>query len=105
MALFDVIGSELPKWVTGVRVDTEWLPPIIIADPFATTPGPVAPNPVLSVLKPRLTFEIKGGALNPLRTAPYGEPGPTRWPQLKTGLTIAGVAALLLLVAARRRRR
>ena len=105
MALFDVVGAELPKWVTSIRIDTEWLPPIIIDDPFEATPGPSTPNPLLSVLKPRVTFEIKGGALNPVRAAPYGEPGPTRWPQLKTGLALAGIAALVLLVAAKRKRR
>lgn len=105
MALFDALSGELQKWVTGIKVETAWLPPIEIRDPFKPSPGPAQPNALLSVLKPRVTLEIQGGALPPAKVAPYGEPGPTRWPQLRTGLQFGGVALLLVLAAIAKKRR
>lgn len=104
MALFDALSGELQKWVTGIKVETAWLPPIEIRDPFKPSPGPAAPNPVLSILKPRVTFELQGGALPPAKVAPYGEPGPNRWPVLRNGLLLAGLALLVGAAVARRRR-
>lgn len=105
MALFDSVIEELPKWITGIRIESAWLPSIVITEPFAATPGAAAPNPVLSILKPRVTLEVRGGSMKPVVTAPYGDPGVTRWPLLRTGLLVAGVGALLLLARAKRRGR
>jgi hypothetical protein len=105
MALFDSVIEELPKWITGIRIESAWLPPVYIRDPFAAAPGPVAPNPVLSALKPRVTLEVRGGSMKPIVTAPYGDPGVSRWPVLRTGLVVVGIGGLLLLARAKRRRK
>lgn len=89
----------LRQLVTGVTVETAYLPTIELQDPFK--PGP--PNPLLQLLRPRVTLQVAG---KPVRYAPYGEPGATRWPMVQTGLILgAGALALLLLAAVTRRNR
>lgn len=89
MATSDILRSL----VTQVRVDTAYLPPIVIEDPFKPGQGP--PSPVLQALKPRITLMVSG---RPVVVAPYGDPGPSKWPAIKTGLAIAGGIGLVLLL-------
>lgn len=86
MALRDLLTEELRNYVTGVTIETAWTPPIVIRDPFQ----PGAPSPILQALRPRVTVEIRGGAGKPLVMAPYGDPGPSRWP------LVVGAGAVLL---------
>ena len=81
---------DMSKLVTGIDVDSAWLPPIHLKDPFK--PGP--PSPALQQLKPKITLRLKG--LDPVIIAPYGKPGPTRWPWVRAGLVVGGVALLAL---------
>lgn len=92
--------AGLSDWVQGIRVDSAYLPPIIIDNPLA----PGAPNPVLSALKPKITITLAHG-LNPVTVAPWGDPGATKWPALRAGLLIAGFGAALFIVSAFKRRR
>lgn len=89
MATSDILRSL----VTQVRVDTAYLPPIVIDDPFR--PGNGKPSPVLQALKPRITLMVSG---KPVVVTPYGDPGPSKWPAIKTGLAIAGLVGAGLLL-------
>lgn len=83
------LTDQLQAWITGLTVETAWTPPVVIRDPFK----PGAPSPLMKLLRPRVTFELAGGKVKPLVIAPYGDPGPTRWP-----LVLAGGALVLGLV-------
>lgn len=88
MATQDLLRSL----IEGVTVETTVLPTVTVKDPFA--PGP--PNPLLQLLKPRITVAVAGS--QPLVIAPYGDPGPTRWPVVKlVAFGLLGVGALLVL--------
>ncbi len=84
---------ELAQYVTRIQIDSEWLPPIVLDNPFQ--PGP--PNPFLEGLKPRITMEIAGGAVEPVVIAPYGEPRANRWPLVKGALVVGGLLLLMFL--------
>lgn len=77
--------------VTQIRVDTEYLPPLVLNDPFQ----PGQPSPLMQALKPRITLMVSG---KPVVVAPYGEPGTSKWPAIKTGLVIAGGIGLVWLL-------
>lgn len=88
---------DLSKLITGVTIESEWGPAITIPDPFKPAP----PNPALQIIKPKVTLQIAG--VGPVTMAPYGNPGPSKWPMVKmVALALAGGAALYLI---KRRRR
>jgi len=74
--------------ISKVDVDTAYGPSISIDDPFE--PGP--PNPYLQRLKPRVVLHLRGGEAQPVVIAPYGEPGPTQWPLIRSALIVSGFA-------------
>lgn len=78
--------------ITRIRVQSAFMPDVVIDDPFK--PGP--PSPLLGALKPKITVELLSG--KPIVVAPWGEPGPTRWPEIKKGLVAVGVLAAVLIV-------
>lgn len=92
MALQDQLVEQLRGWITAIKLETAYSPPIIIRDPFA----PGAPSPLLSALKPRITIEVAGGSAKPILIAPYGAPEPSRWPALKLAAAAAAVLAIVL---------
>jgi hypothetical protein len=92
VAFFDDLASQ----VTRLRVESSYLPPLDLANPFQ--PGP--PNPYLQRLRPKVTLEIAGGAVRPIVLAPYGDPGPSRWPAVRGALAFGAVALGALVVAA-----
>jgi hypothetical protein len=85
--------------IDGVRIDSAYLPAVVLSDPFA--PGP--PNPIMAVLRPQVTI-YPAGAFSPVVVAPYGEPGPSRWPMVRAGLIVGGVALFALLFIRQRKR-
>ncbi len=86
---------DLRNLVERATVETTLMPPLVLNQPFA--PGP--PNPLLQMLRPRITLRVAG---SDVVLAPYGDPGVSRWPVVKVvGMTIGG----LLLGAALRRMR
>ncbi len=95
MALIDQLTSQ----ITGIKIETAYLPEVSIANPFQ--PGP--PNPYLSALKPKVTIELAGGAIRPVVLAPYGDPGASA-PSVG-GKLLAGAAAGLFFLALRLRQR
>lgn len=83
--------KTLARAITRVEVHTAYGPPIVLDDPFA--PGP--PNPYLQALKPEVVLYVGD---TPVTAAPYGEPGPTKWPQVRTAAWIGAFAGLAGLV-------
>lgn len=83
-------------YISAVRIDTEYGPPILLDHPFAKTQKP---NPLLSALKPQLTIYPTDTGLKPVILAPYGRPGVTKWPQIEAGAVLVGALALGLIVA------
>ena len=76
---------NLSKYIKGIRIESAFLPEIYLPDPFAPNQEPSA---FLQALKPKITVELSSG-LKPATIAPYGQPGPSMWPQIKTALLIA----------------
>ena len=84
-------GVDLSKYIKGIRVESAFLPEIYLPDPFAPNQEP---NTFLQALKPKITVELTSG-LKPATVAPYGNPGPSMWPQIKTALLLATVFYLV----------
>lgn len=72
--LAGTLANSLLQGITKVTVETAYLPKVELNDPFA--PGP--PSPLISLLKPKITVEVSN--MEPIVMAPYGEPGPTKFP-------------------------
>lgn len=81
---------DLSKYITSLTVETEYLPPIMLSDPFA----PGKPNPLLQRLKPRVTLTLADGLGDPVVLTPYGAPGPSKWPVVQA----FGIAAIVGVV-------
>ncbi len=87
--------NVLDQIVGSITIQTAWGPDLVIDAPFSDTPG--AASGMLAVLKPQITVGYRTGGSQTF--APYGAPGPTRWPWVE-----AGVLAVFILggaVAAR----
>lgn len=82
---------NLSKYIKGIKVESAFLPEIYLPDPFAPNQEP---NAFLKALKPKITVELSSG-LKPATIAPYGQPGPSMWPAIKTALLLAGFMFLL----------
>lgn len=80
-SLYSEIAREM---ISRIDVDTAYGPSITLDDPFA--PGP--PNPYLQKLKPRVKLHMRGEGIEPVKIAPYGDPGPTKWPLIQTSLYV-----------------
>jgi len=80
--------------ITQIRVDTQYLPPIVMNDPFSPNAAPGASSFLLKLLKPQITVTADG--LNPITAAPWGAPGSNKWPVVQLGLlAIMGGAVML----------
>jgi hypothetical protein len=82
-------GIDLSKYISGIKIESAFLPEIYLPEPFK----PGTPNPFLQALKPKITVETTG--LGNQVVAPYGQPGPSMWPQIKTALLLAAVFYLV----------
>lgn len=97
------MAGVLDSLVTGIAVETAWLPTIVVRDPFSGVVSPGASSWVLEWLRPRVSIELAGVPAGAV--APWGDPGPTRWPLVQTALIVAaGTVALLTLALLVRRR-
>lgn len=90
-------ASDLDKWIGSIRIDTAYGPPIVLDRPFAPVPATAGPSP-LKWLKPQITIVPAIAGMKPIVSAPWGAPGPTRWPQVQAAVVGVGALALGLLV-------
>lgn len=88
------IRSLLQAAVTSMEMDSNYGPHVEIADPFA--PSNV-PNAYLQAMQPRVRFTLNDGSL--LTLAPYGDPGPTKWPLVKVGLAVAAAFTVIGVIS------
>lgn len=86
-----VMAIDLSDYISAITVETTYLPPIVIEDPFAKGP----PNPVMERLKPKITLHSQ--VIDAIVSKPYGDPGPSQWPMIKLGLIVASVLASYLV--------
>lgn len=90
------MANLLASSVKSIRLETRWTPAIVIQDPFGRTPspGPGMGAQTAKFLRPKITVETP---LGPLKTAPWGEPGPSQWPLVQIGAAVIliGLAAFI----------
>lgn len=82
--------------IQRIEIKTAYGPPMVIEKPFE--PGP--PNPYLQALKPEITITFANGKQT--KMMPYGNPGPSKWPQIQaytkwTTIALGAVAGTWLL--------
>jgi hypothetical protein len=77
--VLDTVMTNLARNVRSITVESAYGPTITIPAPFAPTQEPSQATALMKILKPRITIDVEGGA-QPLVSAPYGVPGPTKWP-------------------------
>jgi len=85
------VATNLNDLVQEIRIESAYLPTIDLKDPFAPGATPGAGHWLLEQLKPKVTIVPRQAYINPITAAPFGEPGPTHWPTIKKGLTLAGL--------------
>lgn len=78
------IDLDLSKYITGITVESAYLPALDMVNPFGAGP----PNPLLQALKPKITIRT---TLGDKVLTPYGDPGPSRWPVIRTALVLGGL--------------
>lgn len=81
---------DISSLIKAVHVRSEYGPDVDLVDPF----GPAAPNPYMQKLKPMIVIDTDAG---PITIAPYGQPGPSSWSAVLSGL--GGVSAVVLGLA------
>ena len=84
---------DLSRYITGIRIQSAFLPDIYLADPFAPNQAGKEPNAFLQALKPKITVETT--AIGNKSIAPYGEPGASMWPIIK--MVALGIAGSILV--------
>ncbi len=85
------MANLLDTMVAAAQVESAWGPSVYIADPFAPS-APGTESALGKILRPKVTVYWRDGGTQVI--APYGEPGPTRWPFPL--LALAGLAGLLV---------
>jgi hypothetical protein len=88
------MASIIEGAVERIKIETVWLPPIVIDRPFAPTPA-AQQTGVGKLMKPKITVTAYG---SPVVMRPYGEPA-QNWPILKTALIgLGGLLALKIVL-------
>lgn len=85
------MASVLESAIRSITIETSWLPPIVIDQPFA--PAPPGGFNAAKFLQPKITIDTSFG---PIVSAPYGAPV-QNWPMLK--LLALGLGGLLVVWA------
>lgn len=88
------LEDEIRKRFKSITIESAYGPTIVLDDPLKKGP----PNPFLEKLQPKITVNVKGA--KPIVLAPYGTPGPTKWPMIKNGTLLGGALLLALLAKA-----
>lgn len=80
--------------VHELRIESAWTPALIIREPFALSPPSPVASAVGSFFKPRVSVVT---SLGPLSSAPYGDPGESRWPEVQGALLIGGALGFIFI--------
>jgi hypothetical protein len=87
--------SALDSLVKQIIIQSEFGPDIVIDQPFSGSPSASGGSVIMGVLKPQITIVT---SLGNQAVAPWGAPGPTKWPFVEIGLMLALVAGFGFLV-------
>jgi hypothetical protein len=82
--------------VKELRIESRYTPALIIRDPFAASPPSPIASAVGTFLRPRITAVT---AFGPIASAPYGEPGPSRWPAVQGALMISAALSAVWIAS------
>lgn len=82
-------AAMLAGSVRQIRIESAWLPPIVMDAPFADSPPSPAVSAIGRLFKPVVVTTLSGGYEH--RSAPYGEPGASKWPLVQVGLALGMV--------------
>lgn len=78
-----LVRDVLAQSVAGIRVESEFLPPLRLDEPFRQG----GPRSMLAkALRPRVLVSLRSGET--LQFTPLGAPGPTKWPMVVALLSI-----------------
>ncbi len=90
---------NLGDLIKQIRIDSAYGPSIVIDAPFSGSPtgSSKGGSVLLGVLKPQITI-VPAGGLHSEGVAPWGVPGPTRWPYIEGLVVIAGIIGLVYLL-------
>lgn len=80
--------------IEQIVIETRFFPPIVIDRPLDNQPGP--PNPLLSLLRPKITISTPLSA--PIVAHPWGDVGRNYWPEVQAGLVGLAVVAVGVVV-------
>lgn len=84
--------------ISRMTIESELGPTVHVEDPLgANQTEPGLGSRVMSFIKPRITLET---ALGPTVMAPWGEPGPTKWPKVQVGLAVGTLVVAWLATRA-----
>ena len=83
---FDGALDVLNSVVKEARINTAWGPPIVIDSPFA--PTPTGTRGAGAWMQPEIMLVLREGYGSPQSFAPYGKPGPSKWPIIVAGLSL-----------------
>lgn len=91
---------NLADLIKQIRIDSEYGPSIVIDAPFSGSPSgsSVGGSAVLGILKPQITIVPAIGGIGDKVVAPWGVPGPTRWPYIEGLLVIIGIIGVVYLL-------
>lgn len=84
----------LAATVSRLDVDTAWLPPIRVDQPFSSSGS--GATKLTKLLRPQFTVTLSDGT--PLRVAPAGAPGESRWPWLALFAAIGVLVVVALII-------
>lgn len=103
------MASLFDTLLNRVVIETEWLPPIELAQPLSTGGGAATPStpgtgatgtvkipPLTRILKPRVSIYTAAGG-DPIVIAPYGQPA-NNWPFLRLILVLGAAIGGVMLV-------
>ena len=91
------LESMMRRMISKIEIDTAYGPKLILKDPFDPS---AKPSRYILALKPSVKVFPHGANTKPIIIAPYGDPGKTKWPMVKSGVVAAtaiGLTGLTLL--------
>lgn len=81
-----------------LTIETSLGPKVVVDNPLApsdVSSGDTITDLIMKTMRPKITVETSFG---PTTIMPWGEPGPTRWPLVRSGMVVGGgLLALFVL--------
>lgn len=75
--------------IKEIRISSAWGPDIVIDQPFSGAPSASGGSALMGLLKPQITIVPAINGVGEQVVAPWGAPGPTKWPMVEAALVLA----------------